>query len=89
MVVMRSNESKVTFSKMSDWIDPTYGNQKCYTIKLKNKKVGEIQEFTSPISHKNGFSWVAYNYSGIPIYKSMSLEDCKTYISNNISTLKN
>ena len=89
MVAMRSNVSKVTFTKMPDWIDPAHGNQKCYSIKLQNKKVGEIQEFTSKISHKNGFAWVVYNYSGSPRYKSMNLDDCKTFVSNNISTLNN
>ena len=65
---------------MSAWIDPVYGAQECHSIKFSGKKVGEIQEFTSPISWKNDFRWVAYNSTGAPVYKGLLLDECKYFV---------
>lgn len=71
---------KISFVKTTDWKDPVYGKQRVYNIKFSGKKVGEIQEFTSPISLQNDFQWVVYDTTGKPVYHGLLLEECQHFV---------
>jgi hypothetical protein len=71
---------QVKFVKATDWKDPVYGKQRVFSIKISNKKVGEIMEFTSPISLQNDFQWVVYDKTGKPVYHGLLLDECKYYV---------
>lgn len=71
---------KISFVKSNPIKDPVYGPQETYNIKFSTKKVGEIHEFTSPISWDNYFRWVVYNKQGVPLYKGFFLDECKLFV---------
>jgi ABC-type ATPase with predicted acetyltransferase domain len=78
----------VKFHKGTPIKDPVYGPQITYNVKHGTKKVGEIHQFTSPISKEAGFEWVVYDsIDGKPVYHAFFLEEAQLFCEKFIDKL--